>query len=263
MKILLSLIFIANLLLAFQSHNPYVKYISLDNHKIGILNYAFQINYDCIEKKPDMVVEELYKWMMFKKHYKREHISFRPDYNILSVCGSKKSMSFPNDLTRTGQDRGHNAANYNWAWNRKYQLQTFKMSNITPQSPTLNRYLWKYIEGFSRYLSVKEEHIYVYTGSFGKKGYVKNKVVIPEYWYKLILVPQTHEAYLFLVKNEKYPKKKYTYNEIQKYLTDLATFNKLNKDFNLKLKGNWKFKQIIVKKKTNLKDRIFNLLKNF
>ena len=242
---------------AFYSTNPYVNYQLKDNHEIKKLDYVYIDYYDMNEKKPDMVVEELTRWMMKKKHFSRKGLHFYPDYNL-----PRWARSYPNNYSRTGYDRGHNAANYDWAWKRKYQRETFKMSNISPQTPTLNRYLWKTIEGFSRYLAMKNEKVFVYTGSFGKKGYIKNKVVIPEYWYKLILVPKTHDAYLFLCRNKKYPKKRYGYKDIQKYLVSLKTFNNLNTDFNLKLKGKWNFKKEINKENilTKLKSKFEHLI---
>lgn len=246
---------------AYQSTNPYVKYISKDNHKMIELKYAFLDYYDCNEKKPDMVVETLEKWMLKKKHYSRKNLHFKTDYNLPLKC-----RAYPKDMGKKfGVDHGHNAPNYDWAWNRKYQKQTFLMSNITAQVSSFNRYLWKYIEGFARYLSSKYEKIFIYTGSFGFKNYAKNKVVIPKYFYKLILVPKTKEAYLFLCENKKYKRKRYSYSEIQKYLVSLEDFNRLNKDFNLELEGNWNFKTEI-KKESLLRKSVktfFKLLSSF
>ena len=260
-KILLISILSFTFSFAYQSTNPYVQYIPKDNHKIIKLKYAFIDYYDCNEKKPDFIVETLEKWMMLKKHYSRKGIPFRPDYNLPKQC-----RAYPKDMGKKfGVDHGHNAPNYDWSWNKKYQKQTFLMSNITAQVSSFNRYLWKDIEGFTRYLTMKYNKTYIYTGSFGFKSYVKNKVIMPKYFYKLILVPETKDAYLFVCENKKYKRKKYTYTEIQKYLIDLKTFNKMCKDFNLELKEKWNFKMEI-KKQSFLKKGVkfvFNILKNF
>lgn len=52
------------------------------------------------------------------------------------------------DYTRSGYDRGHLAPNYAIAhcYGRDAQLETFLMSNITPQRPDLNRKLWRDLE---------------------------------------------------------------------------------------------------------------------
>ena len=156
LKALIKSLFIPVLASAFISNNPYVKYQDIDGHNIKKLNYAFGIYYDCNEKKPDMVYEELLGINLSKKKYSRKNRHFKPDYNLPRYC-----RSYPSNYSRTGYDRGHNAANYNWAWNLKYQKQTFLMSNISPQTPSLNRYLWKSIEGFSRYVAKKYDKAYV------------------------------------------------------------------------------------------------------
>ena len=252
-KILMLSVFLSIYANAFQSHNPYVKYISKNNDKILKLNYVYKDYYDMNEKKPNLVVEELQSWMFHKKHYSRKGMFFKPDYNL-----PRWSRSYPNDYSRTVFDRGHNASNYDWSWNKKYQKETFRMSNISPQTPGLNRYLWKTIEGYSRYLAKINKHVYVYTGSFGNKGYIgKHHIVVPVYWYKLILVPATHKSYLFVCKNIKYPRKKYTYKDITNYLVSLKKFNSLNKDFNLKVEGKWEYQKTIVK------NSVINKIKNF
>jgi len=233
-------LFIPVLGMAFSSNNPYITYKSLDSHRIIKLNYVFQDYYDCYEKKPDMVVEELTEEMLMKHKYSRKGLEFRPDYNLPKYC-----RSYPSNYSRTGFDRGHNAPNYDWAWNRKYQKETFLMSNITPQTPSLNRYLWKTIEGFSRYVTKKFGKAYIYTGSFGFKGYIKNNVVVPKYWYKIILIPKTKDAFIFVCENKKYPRKHYGYKDIQNYLYTFNEFKNLNKDFKLDIKGKWYFNKAI------------------
>lgn len=53
-----------------------------------------------------------------------------------------------NDYTGTGYDRGHMAPNYaiGVVYGEVAQRETFLMSNIVPQRPTLNRVFWRNIE---------------------------------------------------------------------------------------------------------------------
>ena len=52
------------------------------------------------------------------------------------------------DYTHSGYDLGHLAPNYGIArcYGREAQLETFLMSNITPQRPDLNRKIWRALE---------------------------------------------------------------------------------------------------------------------
>ena len=51
--------------------------------------------------------------------------------------------------THSGYDRGHMAPNHAIAtrFGRTAQLETFRMTNVCPQTPNLNRGVWKKIEG--------------------------------------------------------------------------------------------------------------------
>lgn len=53
-----------------------------------------------------------------------------------------------NDYTSSGYDRGHLAPNYGirTQYGHLCQIETFLMSNIVPQKPSLNRYTWRYAE---------------------------------------------------------------------------------------------------------------------
>jgi endonuclease G len=54
----------------------------------------------------------------------------------------------PADYTGSGYDRGHMAPNYAIAvcYGSAAQLETFRMSNIIPQKPNLNRRVWERLE---------------------------------------------------------------------------------------------------------------------
>jgi len=61
---------------------------------------------------------------------------------------STPSAPAPGDYSKTGYDRGHMVPNYAIAtrFGADAQKQTFLMSNIAPQSPALNRDIWRDIE---------------------------------------------------------------------------------------------------------------------
>ena len=75
------------------------------------------------------------------------------------------------------------------------------MSNIAPQKPQLNRRLWAKIERFTRLQARKYGTIKVATGVCGSLGNIKHDVNIPEWWYKIIYIPETDKWIAFLVPN--------------------------------------------------------------
>ena len=89
----------------------------------------------------------------------------------------------PDDYTNTGYDRGHMtpAADSN---SDKQMSETFLMTNMTPQLPTVNRVAWRMLE--DRVRSVPFTH--VITGAIYKypaKTIGKNKVPVPVALYKI------------------------------------------------------------------------------
>jgi endonuclease G len=154
------------------------------------------ICYSCKEKKPLIVEYDVFGYLVKEKRHDRDNLYFKPDYNLPHQC-----RSYPNNYTHSGYDRGHNAPNAVFAFNRKLQKETFLMSNIAPQAKWLNRRYWAKLERLIRYLAVKYDEVEVATGSCGVKEYLKNRVAVPQYWFKIIYIPKTKEYLAFLVPN--------------------------------------------------------------
>ena len=102
-----------------------------------------------------------------------------------------KAQVSPSDYTHSGLDRGHMAPNYGIAtrYGAVAQKETFLMSNIIPQTPSVNRHLWKELEHrvanqYGRYFS----EVWVTTGPVFQKPIQKLKsgVPIPSHYYKII-----------------------------------------------------------------------------
>ncbi|MDV6320597.1 DNA/RNA non-specific endonuclease [Chromohalobacter sp. HP20-39] len=107
--------------------------------------------------------------------------------------------------TRSGYDRGHLAPNYAIArvYGRDAQLDTFQMTNITPQRPDLNRRVWQRLE---------EVVMDDFLPRFGRLQVVTGPVFdtqflhrigftqVPEAFYKIIVAPGEHPRVLaFLI----------------------------------------------------------------
>ena len=96
------------------------------------------------------------------------------------------------DYTGTGYDRGHMAPNHAIAtrYGKQAQLETFLMSNICPQRPSLNRQLWRRLESIAAndYANRLEE-IWVIVGPiFGEDGgRLPGGVDVPVSFYKIIV----------------------------------------------------------------------------
>ncbi|QBQ55365.1 DNA/RNA non-specific endonuclease [Nitrosococcus wardiae] len=100
------------------------------------------------------------------------------------------------DYTHSGYDRGHMAPNY--AISRLYgktaQLDTFLMTNITPQKPNLNQKLWQRLEEVEiDYFAKQLGTVWVFTGPIFDPEIERLKssyrVQIPDAFYKIYLAP--------------------------------------------------------------------------
>ena len=96
--------------------------------------------------------------------------------------------------------------------------QTFLMSNMTPQRPSLNRRIWRQLEDQVRSLAQAHGSIWVFTGSLflddagnpvQPTAFVgANRVAVPTHFYKVILCEHevdTIELFAFIVPNQLQP----------------------------------------------------------
>lgn len=116
---------------------------------------------------------------------------FRPDDQLPSTFYKVLSS----DYTSSGFDRGHLCPSADRTSNQTDNSATFLMSNIIPQSPTLNREAWANLESYCRKLANQGYLLYIVAGVYGTGGNgskgdantIKNDVNIPERVYKIIL----------------------------------------------------------------------------
>jgi endonuclease G len=103
----------------------------------------------------------------------------------------------PSQYANTGYDKGHMAPAGD-ASSIKEMYETFSMTNMTPQKPTLNREAWRMLEEHTRTLLSKSKsdmyvvNIAVYnTGS----GIRMNGIPVPSGYWKIITVDGTTTYY--------------------------------------------------------------------
>ncbi|MBN2865386.1 MAG: DNA/RNA non-specific endonuclease [Thiotrichales bacterium] len=99
------------------------------------------------------------------------------------------------DYTGSGYDRGHMAPNYLIAtrYGRSAQLETFLMTNITPQKPNLNQKSWQRLEEIvANDFSEWHGNFWVVTGPIfddNPKTLKNSSVPIPKAFYKILMQP--------------------------------------------------------------------------
>ena len=128
------------------------------------------------------------------EHLKRTN-KFTPDPQL------PKCTNLNNDYTRSGYDRGHNMPAEDNACTVTGMEQCFYYSNMCPQTPKLNRGVWKKLETNTRRLAKLDDSVLVWCGSVARSGQTigPDGVAVPDYCWKILYVERSHDtlAYVF------------------------------------------------------------------
>lgn len=102
------------------------------------------------------------------------------------------------DYRRKGYDRGHNMPAVNCKCNTAAMKECFYYSNMTPQTPSLNRGRWESLEDHTIDLVLQNDSVKVWCGSIGEVKKI-GCVSVPAQCWKVLYIKrlQRYEAYLF------------------------------------------------------------------
>lgn len=102
------------------------------------------------------------------------------------------------DYTHSGYDRGHMAPNSAIAtrYGKQAQLETFLMSNISPQLHVLNGEVWEDLERREVSYANAMEEVWVFTGPIFSDNpkTLKRGVQVPEAFYRILVDEQTNRS---------------------------------------------------------------------
>jgi endonuclease G len=156
-------------------------------------NHGFMVGYSELRGNPLWVIYALSPVPNHAPHLKRPS-RFESDWRSLSHVGHA-------DYGRSGYDRGHMAPNHAMSllYGREGQLDSFLMTNITPQTKPLNEKVWERLEEaeldrlaprFGKLWVVSgpvfDDHIERLPSSF--------RVEVPDAFYKIYAVPRPEGA---------------------------------------------------------------------
>ncbi len=127
-----------------------------------------------------------------KKRIKRTN-RFRPDPLLPDYTNLGR------DYRKSGYDRGHNMDAFDCGCDSAGMIESFYYSNICPQTPSLNRGRWKWLEQYTRELAKTYDSVLVWCGAVTSSGKHIGKVNVPDYCWKIIFIKRlgTVEAYSF------------------------------------------------------------------
>lgn len=135
--------------------------------------------------------------------------NFRPDPEL--PIGQRSELT---DYRNSGYDRGHMAPAAAFKRSREAMSTTFLLSNMSPQTPQLNRNIWRILEEQVRQMVNENGEGWVVTGnvcmnedsqSVACDSFIgENRVAVPTHCFKAILLRDEDgdfEMYAFLMPN--------------------------------------------------------------
>ncbi|WP_369753036.1 DNA/RNA non-specific endonuclease [Flavobacterium sp. WC2409] len=195
------------------------------------------------------------EWLAYqlKKDYVKNN-NFKRPFFIVDPKVKTGSADWRN-YKKSGYDKGHLCPAGDMEFEENAYNDTFFTSNISPQDHEFNAGIWNRLEQKVRYWASRYDGVYVVTGGIlnkTSKTIGTQKVVVPEYFYKIILDDSNgnYKMIAFLIPNKGSDKPLYTYvvsvDSIEK-LTGIDFFPKLDDELESSLE-----------KRTDYKSWIFN-----
>lgn len=138
--------------------------------------------------------------------------NFRPDYRIPQLFRADLV-----DFKGSGFDRGHMVPSADQRGLEIQNSETYLLTNMSPQKPELNRYIWRRLENAVRVLNTKNEILetYVVTGPIfnfdqpvtviGTNDSNEVTIPIPHAYFKTVLTEDKKgrlHLWSFIIKNE-------------------------------------------------------------
>ena len=112
----------------------------------------------------------------------------------------------PKDYDGSGYDQGHIANDSHQSWDVNVELESFYMSNMTPQLPGFNRGIWKLLETSTGAWTFSTQHpMAIQAGAIydvTKDKKIGNGVDVPTGFYKIVTDTKTGATLAFLFEHK-------------------------------------------------------------
>lgn len=159
--------------------------VSLTRRQEQIIHHTgYTVSYNKDLKLPNWVSYELTRKEIKGKEKRSNRFITDPQVRGLIATNT--------DYAHSGYDKGHMAPAADMKWSPQAMKESFYFSNMCPQHPQLNRRGWKNLEEKIRDWAIADSAIIIICGPIitrQPKTIGKNKVVVPQQFFKVILSP--------------------------------------------------------------------------
>lgn len=126
----------------------------------------------------------------------------RADQFTIDPALPPAAQSDVRDYRRSGYDMGHMAPNQDLSWSQASQRNSFALSNIAPQLPSVNRGVWRELEAAVRGWAFNRGALVIYTGTVSGRGSLGDGVNVPAAFWKVVVHQSSGQALAWLVPNQ-------------------------------------------------------------
>ncbi len=121
----------------------------------------------------------------------------RPKFEVDPRLPKNFNLIKHSDYSGSGYDRGHLVPSADRFGDAALNAETFLMTNIAPQTRSLNQYPWQRFEAHSRGLVRRGNDVYSIVGVYGDKGRLTKRVTVPtNFWKITVAIPAGSDLYL-------------------------------------------------------------------
>lgn len=166
-------------------------------------HHAFSLEYSEADEQPRWVAYIICRSRIDGPYSRKSTpgCQFRADNAVRTQSAS------PADYKGSGYSRGHLVPAADMKWDSLAQVETFLLSNISPQRDNFNSGVWNRMEMQVRRWADEYDTLFVVTGPLLMDGGAEqigiNQVTVPTAFYKAIYFPARHQAVGFLIPHEK------------------------------------------------------------
>lgn len=120
-----------------------------------------------------------------------------PRSNAFVADSSVPNSATTKDYVGSRYDKGHNVPNGDMSFDQEAELESFLMTNMSPQAPSFNRGIWKLLETSVRGWTVGlNQPFTIYAGNVYKLSNITigDGVVVPHAMYKIVINNSTGQT---------------------------------------------------------------------